>query len=55
MRIEIRIKNQETKTSFKEIAASFPTQEDALKELIRVYKLPGRTVIPKLPGGLSCP
>jgi TusA-related sulfurtransferase len=52
-KLEIRYDDPETKRQFKEIAASFKNYEETLKELIRVYKLPGRVVTQKIPGGIS--
>lgn len=52
-KLEIRYMDPETKREFKEIAASFKNYEEALKELIRVYKLPGRPTTPKIPGRIS--
>ena len=55
MRLEIRCKDPKTKEDFKVVAAHFPTQEDAIKELIKIYNSPGRTVTPHLPGGIITP
>jgi hypothetical protein len=54
-KIEIRYSDPSTKTDFKEIAARFPNYEETLKELIRVYKAPGRPISRPIPGGISCP
>ena len=51
-KIEIRYDDPKTKEDFKEIAAHFPNYEETLKELIQVYKAPGRIIAHQLPGGV---
>ncbi len=51
-KLEIRYTKESTKTEFKEIAAHFSNYEEALNELIKVYKAPGRIIAHQLPGGV---
>ena len=51
-KLEIRYEDPKTKEDFKEIAAHFSNYEETLKELIRVYKAPGRIIPQSLPGGV---